>query len=160
MEIELLCFKTLGSFNRVKTLCELYYSKVAMCLKLDIVVFVKLFWNDSFFPCIQILIVSFYYTKRPTWVKLGSQFILMHSFYQHTVLIQSIWLRLKQSEKGRKEEAGALVFFLLFVSSFVYYRHSALDLRKINVFVILNFNFKVFLSWCAYIACLLLITEF
>lgn len=48
MEIELLLyFETFGSYDGVKTLCKLYYSKVALYLKLEIVGFVKLFYNDT-----------------------------------------------------------------------------------------------------------------
>lgn len=67
VEIELY-FETFGSYDRVETLCKLYYAKVAMYLKLDIVGFVKVFYNNIvfFLPCIQILIVNFYYIKRPT----------------------------------------------------------------------------------------------
>lgn len=46
VEIELLYFETFGSYDRVKTLCKLYYSKVAMYLKLEIAGIIKLFYND------------------------------------------------------------------------------------------------------------------
>lgn len=64
VEIELLYFETFGSYDGTVALCKLYYSKVAIYLKLEFVGFVKLLYNDSlFFSFIHIIIIDFCYTK-------------------------------------------------------------------------------------------------
>lgn len=69
MEIELLFFETFGSYRSIGNLCKFYNSKVAIYLKLEIIGFVQLLYNDrkSFFlSFIQILTADFWYTKRLT----------------------------------------------------------------------------------------------
>lgn len=69
VEMELLYFETFGGYDSIGTLCKLCYSEVATYLKLEIIAFVKLLYNDrkSFFlSFIQILIADFCYTKRLT----------------------------------------------------------------------------------------------
>lgn len=61
VEIELLHLETFGNYNSIGTPRKLYYSRVALYLKLEIVGFLSLLYNNtkSFPPLIQILIVLF-----------------------------------------------------------------------------------------------------
>lgn len=71
VEMELLYFQILGSYNWVEQCIHcISYSKVTTYLKLEILGFVRLFYNNMIFffvvflPGIQTWVVNFNYTKK------------------------------------------------------------------------------------------------